>query len=307
MSPPVNYLADQLTMVALPVFALAICLEAYATRGAQPQRYFWPDTWASLAMLLGSAIVDLVPKLAALAAMVYLHQISPLRDVVGRQWWAWLLLFFLEDLSYYCFHRANHSVRLFWAGHVNHHSSRYLNLGTALRQGVGERLHKYLFWLWLPLLGFDPAMVVTLIAVSLIYQFWIHTETVGRLPAWVELVFNTPSHHRVHHASNIRYLDCNHGGVLIIWDRLFGTFAEESVAEPCTYGLTHNIESHHPWGVLSHGYAALWRDLRRAGNIRNALCYLFYAPGWSHDGVDERARVLRAQSGAGADRVDPVG
>ena len=290
-------------MLALPLFAIAIGCEVAHSKRTAIQRYDWPDSLASLAMLLASAIVDLIPKLLAIGAMVYLHDISPLRDVVAQQWWAWMLLFLLEDLSYYWFHRANHSVRLFWAGHVNHHSSRYLNLGTALRQGVGERFHKYLFWLWLPLLGFDPAMIVTLLALSLIYQFWIHTEVVGRLPAWVEWLFNTPSHHRVHHASNIRYLDCNHGGVLIIWDRLFGTFAKEQVDEPCEYGLTQNIDSHHPWVVLTHGYRALWRVVRAAGSPRAALGYLLLAPGWSHNGPDRRARVLRASG----DRVDPVG
>ena len=290
-------------MLALPLFAIAIGCEVAHSKRTAIQRYDWPDSLASLAMLLASAIVDLIPKLLAIGAMVYLHDISPLRDVVAQQWWAWMLLFLLEDLSYYWFHRANHSVRLFWAGHVNHHSSRYLNLGTALRQGVGERFHKYLFWLWLPLLGFDPAMIVTLLALSLIYQFWIHTEVVGRLPAWVEWLFNTPSHHRVHHASNIRYLDCNHGGVLIIWDRLFGTFAKEQVDEPCEYGLTQNIDSHHPWVVLTHGYRALWRDVRAAGSPRAALGYLLLAPGWSHNGPDRRARVLRASG----DRVDPGG
>jgi hypothetical protein len=145
----------------------------------------------------------------ALAIMVQLHDISPLRDVVKHQWWAWVLLFFLDDLTFYWFHRSNHEVRLLWAGHVNHHSSQYFNFGTALRQGVGERLHKFLFWLWLPLLGFDPAMIITMISISLFYQFWIHTRAVDKLHPWFEAVFNTPSHHRVHHGSNVRYLDRN--------------------------------------------------------------------------------------------------
>lgn len=298
MSASATATADLLTLLALPLFLVAILAESRLAAPAASPRYFWPDTRASLAMLVASAVVDLLPKLLAIAAMIYLHSISPLRDVVGRQWWAWLLLFLLEDLSYYWFHRANHSVRLFWAGHVNHHSSRYLNLGTALRQGVGERVHKYLFWLWLPLLGFDPAMIVTLMAISLIYQFWIHTETVDRLPRWFEWWFNTPSHHRVHHASNVRYLDCNHGGVLIIWDRLFGTFAAERADEPCVYGLTHNIDSHQPWVVLKHGYQSLWQDVRRSTHWRDRLRYLWLAPGWSHDGRDERARTLRTAMGS---------
>ena len=288
-------LADDLILFALPLFAVAIAMEAgYAHRHRLPW-YRAADTAASLSMLVATAIVDIVPKIAAVVAMFFLHEISPLRDVVARQWWAWLLLCLLDDLSYYWFHRANHQVRVLWAGHVNHHSSRYLNFGTALRQGVGERIHKYLFWLWLPLAGFDPAMVLIMLSVSLFYQFWIHTEAVRRLPRWIEWVFNTPSHHRVHHASNLRYLDRNHGGVLIVWDRLFGTFSEELESEPCRYGLTKNIETHNPWQVLMHEYLSIARDLRRADSWRDRWNYLLLAPGWSHDGEDRRSDTLRAQ------------
>jgi sterol desaturase/sphingolipid hydroxylase (fatty acid hydroxylase superfamily) len=165
-----------------------------------------------------------------------------------------LLLFLLDDFIYYWFHRANHEVRFMWAGHVNHHSSRFMNFGTALRQGVGERVSKYFFWLPLPLLGFEPAMVITMMSVSLSYQFWIHTRAVGRLHPWIGFIFNTPSHHRVHHASNVRYLDCNHGGTLIIWDRLFGTFSKELDAEPVVYGLTHNIHTFNPTTASTTGH-----------------------------------------------------
>ncbi|MGI9328574.1 MAG: sterol desaturase family protein [Pseudomonadales bacterium] len=289
-----SLLRDDLSLLALPLFALAIALEAWHSHRHRLRRYQASDTVASLSMLLASAIVEVLPKLVAVTAMVVLHEISPLRDLVGRQWWAWLLLFFLEDVSYYWFHRANHSMRLLWAGHVNHHSSRYLNFGTALRQGVGERVHKYLFWLWLPLLGFDALMIVTMMALSLFYQFWIHTELVSTLPKPLEWLFNTPSHHRVHHASNIRYLDRNHGGVLILWDRLFGTFSPELPSDPCCYGLTHNISSSNPWTVLSHEYQSLWHDLRRAPRLVDRLRYLYLAPGWHHDGDDHRSAVLRA-------------
>ena len=185
---------------------------------------------------------------------------------------------------------------MLWAGHVNHHSSQYLNFGTALRQGVGERVHKFLFWLWLPLLGFDPAMIITMISINLFYQFWVHTQAVRRLPGWVEFIFNTPSHHRVHHGSNVRYLDCNHGGVLIIWDRLFGTFSPELDSEPVVYGLTRNIDGDSVMTVLGHEYAAIWRDVRRAERWGDKLRYLLLAPGWSHDSEDKRARVLRARA-----------
>ena len=296
----VDFLKDDLALLALPLYALAIFIEARWGRKHSPDLYRRGDLIASLSMGLLSLIVEFLPRLAAIAIMWQLHEWSPLKDVVGRQWWAWVLLFFLDDLSYYWFHRSNHEVRLFWAGHVNHHSSQYMNFGTALRQGVGERLHKFLFWLWLPLLGFDPAMIITMITVSLFYQFWIHTKSVHRLHPWIEAVFNTPSHHRVHHGSNVRYLDRNHGGVLIIWDRLFGTFSAERDEEPVVYGLTTNIETDSIPVVATHEYVSIWRDLKRAPAWRDRLRYLFLAPGWSHDGPDKRANTLRANAAAGS-------
>jgi sterol desaturase/sphingolipid hydroxylase (fatty acid hydroxylase superfamily) len=156
-------------------------------------------------------------------------------------------------------------------------------------------MHKFFFWAWLPLLGFDPLMVFTMISISLIYQFWVHTELIDRLPMWFEAIFNTPSHHRVHHASNLIYLDCNHAGVLIIWDRLFGTFSPELSSEKPLYGLTKNIDSYRLDLVATHEYASLWRDFKRARLWSDKLKYLFWAPGWSHDGPDMRSSVLRSE------------
>jgi sterol desaturase/sphingolipid hydroxylase (fatty acid hydroxylase superfamily) len=288
-----EFFEGDLSLFALPMYFLAIVLEAAWSYKRHLGLYRATDTMASLSMMMFSLLVELLPRLAALAIMVHLHNISPLRDVIIHQWWAWLLLFLLDDFTYYWFHRCNHEVRLLWAGHVNHHSSQLMNFGTALRQGVGERVHKFLFWLWLPLLGFDPAMIITMVSISLFYQFWIHTEAVGKLHPLVELVFNTPSHHRVHHASNIRYLDCNHGGILIIWDRLFGTFSLETDDEPVVYGLTTNLGTDNVLVVLSHEYRAIARDLSRTSSWTDRFNYLFLAPGWSHDGPDKRARTLR--------------
>jgi sterol desaturase/sphingolipid hydroxylase (fatty acid hydroxylase superfamily) len=287
-------LSDDLSVYALPIFALAVLLEAAWSRFSHRHLYRAKDTLVSIAMLVASAVVEIVPRVAAVALMIHLHEISPLRDVVVRQWWAWLILFVLDDFSYYWFHRFNHQIRVLWAGHVNHHSSEYLNLGTALRPGVGERIHKMLFWLWLPLLGFDVGMILTMIGVNLIYQFWVHTQAIDRLPGWFEWIFNTPSHHRVHHASNVRYLDCNHAGVLIIWDRLFATFSAETKTDPPLYGLTKNIHTFNPAKVLLHEYVSLWRDVKRSASLADKWNYLWQAPGWSHDGEDRRARTLRA-------------
>ncbi|MCR9279752.1 MAG: sterol desaturase family protein [Pseudomonadaceae bacterium] len=286
---------DVLSMFALPVYLSALLIEALISRGSTA--YAMRDSLNSLAMLIAAAVVEILPRLAFVGLMLVLAELSPLKDIVQRQWWAWLLLFLLDDFTYYWFHRANHSVRLLWAGHVNHHSSKHFNLATALRQGVGERVPKLAFWLWLPLLGFDVAMIILMIGLNLFYQFWIHSALVERGPAWYEAVFNTPSHHRVHHASNVRYLDRNHGGVLIIWDRLFGTFAQESDDEKPRFGLTKNLVNPTVWQTLTHEYRSIALDCRRATNWQDRMRTLLWAPGWQFDGPDRRADTLRANAG----------
>ena len=288
-----NVSSDKLQIFAIPIFLAAIGIEFYWDKYRDGGLDKTKDLWTSLGVLLITGVVELIPKVLAFMAFFYLHELSPLKDLIVRQWWAWILLFFLDDFAYYWFHRMNHEIRLLWAGHVSHHSSQYLNFGTALRQGVGERIHKYLFWMWIPLLGFDPLMMFVMISINLIYQFWVHTEVVDRLPRMFEYILNTPSHHRVHHASNIRYLDRNHAGALIIWDRMFGTFSPEIKDDPPKYGLTKNINSHNPFYVVSHEYQSIWRDVKRARNWSDKLKYIFYAPGWSHDGPDLRAKALR--------------
>ncbi len=206
-------------------------------------------------------------------------------------WWTFVLLFLAEDLCYYAFHRASHEIRFFWAAHVNHHSSQHYNLSTALRQSWTTPFTGPWFWMILPLLGFAPWMVLLQQAISLLYQYWIHTEAIGRL-GWLEYVFNTPSHHRVHHGANPQYLDRNHAGILIVWDRLFGTFEPERA--PVRYGLTTNLTSHNPLHIAFHEWRAIGADLRRARSLREAFLYVFGPPGWSPDGSRQTSRQLRA-------------
>lgn len=286
---------DQLLLFATPIFLLTMFGELYISQRQNLELYDKRDTKTSLCLGAITLFFEIGFKLIALFVFTKLHDISPLKDVVARQWWAVMLLFFLDDFSYYWFHRMNHQVRLFWAGHVNHHSSIHLNYATAFRQGVGERSHKYLFWLWLPLLGFDAVLLMTVMAANLIFQFFIHTELIYKFPKPIEFIFNTPSHHRAHHASNIRYLDTNHAGVLIIWDRMFGTFSEELKREKPIYGLTKNIETYRFPDVITHEYEAIWKDVTRVKKLSNKLKYIFYAPGWSHNGEDLRANTLREE------------
>lgn len=289
--------ADDLTALALPAFMVAIALEAVFAYKQQKGWYEGKDTLLSLGLLALSAVIDLVPKAMAVWVFYQLYHLSPWQAVLAPSLMSWCLLFVLDDLIYYWFHRCNHEVRLFWAGHEAHHSARLMNFGTALRQGVGERIHKYWFWTPLPLLGFDPAMVLTMIALNLIYQFWVHTETVKQLPGWVEFLFNTPKHHRVHHAANLRYLDQNHGGVLIIWDRFFGTFAEEQPDDPPVYGLTKNLVGYNPFSYAVAGYQSLWRDLVLAKTWTDRIKILLKPPGWQVDGPDLSARQRRLAAG----------
>jgi sterol desaturase/sphingolipid hydroxylase (fatty acid hydroxylase superfamily) len=250
------------------------------------------DAWASIAMGAGSVVVGVPFKLAFLWVLerLYAHRLFSVE--MGALGYAALVL--AEDACYYWSHRTNHEVRLFWAAHVNHHSSTHYHLATAVRQSWTQPYLMWVFWLPLPLLGFSPQMILLQQAISLVYQFFIHTQEVGKLGP-LEWVLNTPSHHRVHHAVNVRYLDKNHGGILIVWDRLFGTFAAERDDDPPVYGITHNIHTFNPLRIAFHEWAALGRDVRRAPRLIDKLRYVFRPPGFSHDGRSKTSRELQAE------------
>ncbi len=286
--------ADELIVFGFGVFMVAIAVEAWVAHRRRVHTYNLAEVRTSFGLMLVAAAVEWLPRQLAVFAMILLHDISPLRDVVERQWWAWLLLFLLDDFAFYWWHRLSHQVRILWAGHVNHHSANNLNLATAIRAGVGERLTRMSFWLWIPLLGFDAGMILIVMVISLFYQFWLHSPFFGRLPKVIEFFFNTPSHHRVHHARNPRYLDANHGGVLIIWDRLFGTFVSEAEDDPCRYGLTRPLGDVSLREAVLHEYTALWRDLQQAEDWQTRVRHLFCAPDWPHQGRRASTKRLRA-------------
>jgi hypothetical protein len=193
-------------------------------------------------------------------------------------WWYWLALVLLTDLAYYWAHRMSHEVNLFWGGHVVHHQSEEYNLSVALRQSSLQVVWTFAFSLPIAVLGFDTTHFIFISALNTLYQFWIHTETIGKFPRWIEFVFNTPSHHRVHHGRDPKYIDKNHAGSLIIWDRMFGTFQEEE--EHPTYGITRPINSWNPlYANVSH-YVSMAEDLRRIPSWWDRFRYLFKKPGW---------------------------
>ncbi len=267
-----------LIQLAIPGFIGLLLLEAVLDAIMRRDLYQFKDTAASLTMGTGNVILGLVSKTMVFAIFTVVHRFAIFK--IGYQWWAWVLLFFAEDFTYYVFHRTSHECRLFWASHVIHHSSQRYNLGTALRQTWTGSFMSFVFWLWLPLIGFEPVMVLTMQAISLLYQFWIHTELIRSMGP-LEWVFNTPSHHRVHHGSNQRYLDRNHAGILIIWDRMFGTYVPEQEAP--VYGLTKNINSYNPLRIAFHEWIDIWNDVRRAPSLRLKLRYVLGRPGWKEE------------------------
>ncbi len=287
-----------LTHLAIPAFITLMVVEAIATTvraRKEDKGYALRDTAASLSMGLGNVAINLATKGVRLALFYALYEYR-LFDL-GTGIAVFLLALVVEDFVYYWYHRAGHEVRFFWAAHVTHHSSQHYNLSTALRQTWTGWFTQLFFYWPLPLLGFDPMLLLTVGSVNLLYQFWIHTERIDRLPGWFEAVFNTPSHHRVHHGTNVEYLDRNHAGIFILWDRLFGTFEPERA--PVTYGLTKNLETYNPWTIAFHEWAAIARDVRRARSLHDALGYVFAPPGWSPDGSTKTAREMRAEFESG--------
>ncbi|WP_319460307.1 sterol desaturase family protein [Micromonospora sp. RTP1Z1] len=266
-------------LYAVPAFLLLIIVEALSYRFApddDERGYELRDTTTSLSMGFGSQVIGFPWKLATVGLYAALWTLAPVHLSPGH-WWTWALLFFADDLAYYWFHRLHHEVRLLWASHVVHHSSVFFNLSTALRQSWTP-MTSLPFWLPLALLGIPPWMIFLQQSVSLLYQFFLHTERITVLPRPIEWIFNTPSHHRVHHGANAEYLDRNYAGILIIWDRLFGSFEPERAT--VRYGLTKNITTYNPLRVATHEYASIWADARAATSWRHQLGYVLGRPGW---------------------------
>lgn len=260
-----------LILFAIPFFLVTLFGEAWLRRRSK-LGFDVQDGATSVGLGIGNLLINLAFQgtQLALSTVLFEHRLVDL----GTGPLAWLLLFLADDFVFYWAHRISHECRFFWATHEAHHSSEQYTLTTALRQ-PWTHLPVLVFWLPLPLLGFRPEMILVAHTVSLIYQYWIHTELVGKLGP-LEWVLNTPSHHRVHHGSNARYIDKNHGGILIVWDRLFGTFQEED--EPAVYGLTKPLARRDILSVAFNEWIAIVRDVARARGIRQAARLVFGHP-----------------------------
>ncbi|GFG65056.1 C-5 sterol desaturase [Mycobacterium kubicae] len=278
-------------LFAIPFFLLLLILEWTAARKlesivtdeARPSSgaYFTRDSVASISMGLVSIATTAAWKTLALLGYAAIYAYLAPWHLPVSGWYTWVIAIVGVDLLYYAYHRTAHRVRLIWATHQAHHSSQYFNFATALRQKWNNS-GEILMWIPLPLLGVPPWLVFFAFSVNLIYQFWVHTERIDKLPRFFEFVFNTPSHHRVHHGMDQVYLDKNYGGIFILWDRLFGTFQAELFRPH--YGLTKQVDTFNIWKLQTHEYLAIARDWRSATRLRDRLGYVFGPPGWAPRG-----------------------
>jgi len=282
-----------LLLFSIPIYAVIIPLEILLSNFKRLNFYSWKETAVNIYLNLLAAGIDLLLRL--LIGITVLNFFSSYSLPIN--WHPivyWVVLLFAEDLLFWAEHFVDHSVRMFWAVHVTHHSSPEYNLSTGFRSSVLMPVYKYMYFIPLVLLNFKTADIIFMYSVTQIYGILVHTQAVKKLPRWIEYFFVTPSHHRVHHASNIPYLDRNMGMVFIIWDRLFGTFTEEMPGETPHYGITKPIEKpFHPVHIVTHEWQEIARDMKKSKSLRDKLNYLFQPPGWSHDGSSQTARELQ--------------
>jgi sterol desaturase/sphingolipid hydroxylase (fatty acid hydroxylase superfamily) len=261
-------------VVAIPLFSGLIALEALIARRLDPNAYEKKDAWTNIALGFGSIAWGGLFGLATGYAYLYLYELAPFKFPADA-WWTWLILFVLDDFAYYWFHRISHESRFFWNFHVVHHSSEYYNLSVAVRQSWFSGVAHWVFYTPIMLLGFAPWMFLSMHGFNLIYQFWIHTPLIKRL-GWLEWPLNTPSHHRVHHGVNEPYLDRNYAGVLIIWDRLFGSFVSET--EEPRYGIIKPIKSHNLLWINVHAWSEMFGEMRERRTLLGKLRCIFGSP-----------------------------
>ncbi|MEB2779233.1 sterol desaturase family protein [Algoriphagus sp. C2-6-M1] len=266
-------------VIAIPMYFILMAIEMIALRFQKHPGYRLNDAITNINCGVISQVSGVFIKILSIGIYTLIYQHFAFFQVPNNVW-TFLLLFFLYDFCYYWAHRMSHEINLFWGGHVVHHSSEEYNLSVALRQSSTQTIWTFFFYFPLALLGFDPLMLILASGINLLYQFWIHTEAIDRM-GFFEKFMNTPSHHRVHHGRNPKYIDKNHAGTFIIFDKWFGTFQEEE--EKPTYGITTAVKSWNPiWVNLAH-YANMKVELQMIPNWSDRLKYLFYKPGWLPD------------------------
>lgn len=281
-----------LIAITTPIYIIVIGAEILFSYIHNKQYYTTKGTLANIYLSALNFGLDLLVLGTCLAILSWFYKFHLFEISNVYLYWGALLL--VQDFMYYWLHRVDHYCRFFWAVHVTHHSSEEFNLTVGFRSSVFQPLYRFIYFIPLALAGFKPIDIMFMYAATQIYGILIHTKTIHKLGV-IEWFMSTPSHHRVHHASNIRYLDKNMGMVFIIWDRLFGTFEEERDDDEVKYGLTENIKTHHPAKIVFHEWTNIASDLQKPAPLKAKIMYVLGPPGWSHDGSKKTAKQLRKE------------
>lgn len=283
-------------LLTTPLYVLIIGAELLISHLEGVKSYTWKDTFHNFLLSILTGLTDLAMRGVSLIVLTFFFSISIFKWPHAIAYWVILLLF--VDVMHYWLHRLGHYSRLFWAVHVNHHSSTHYNFTVGFRTGALEPFYSFLFFIPIAFAGFRPIDIFFIYSVGQVWAILTHTEKVKKL-GWLEYIFVTPSHHRVHHASNPKYLDRNMGTVFIFWDKLFGTFQQElppQQYEPIRYGITHELENDSIPTLIFHEWSAIMRDMRRKDlSLKQRIMYLFGPPGWSHDGHSMTSKEMRLQ------------
>jgi sterol desaturase/sphingolipid hydroxylase (fatty acid hydroxylase superfamily) len=292
MADPVR--EQLLILFSTPVYVIIIGLELLLSHLQHRKLYSWKDTVSNVYLMLLNATIDLSFRVIYVAILVHVFDHQLFSWKMGISYWVMLVL--AEDFIYYWLHRFDHEIRLFWAVHVTHHSSAHMNFTVGFRSSVFQPLYRFIYFIPLAWLGFKPLDIVFIYSATQIWGIFVHTDLIRKM-GWLEFILVTPSHHRVHHASNPKYLDKNMGMFLIVWDQLFGTFQPELADEEYQekkYGLTKPLEKPSPVNLIFHEWLEIRKDLcRRDISWRERWLYLFGPPGWSHDGSRRTSRQLQ--------------
>ncbi len=282
-------------LISVPVYAVFILSEILLSNWQQKKYYSFKGVVQNIYLSLLNGGLDLLLRgFFYLTVLSFCYEYRLFNLTTG--FFYWFFLFILEDLAFYIEHRVDHFCRVFWAVHVTHHSSEEFNLTTGFRSSVFQPVYRFIYFIPLVFIGFRPIDIVLMYSITQTYGILVHTQYIKKMPAWFEAILVSPSHHRVHHGSNLEYLDKNMGMCLIIWDKLFGTFQKELEQVPVQYGLTKKLSrAYHPTHIVFHEWEDLTRDLRRTNKFSQKLKYLFMPPGWSHDGSTKTAKALRAE------------
>jgi sterol desaturase/sphingolipid hydroxylase (fatty acid hydroxylase superfamily) len=282
-----------LIKLSIPIYAIVIGIEILYSYWNEKKHYSTKGLLSNLYLTTLNFSLDILVRGICLGVLWYFYQFKFIAiDKLTSPFLYWTILLFAEDFMFYWMHRIDHFCRFFWAVHITHHSSEEFNLTVGFRSSVFQPLYRFVYFIPLSLVGFDPLDVMFMYAATQIYGILIHTKTVGKL-GFLEWFLSTPSHHRVHHGSNIKYLDKNMGMIFIIWDRVFGTFEKEE--ELVVFGLTENLKTYNPITMVFHEWHAIYNDLKKQVTIKEKFMYVFGPPGWSHDGSRKTSKQLQEE------------